>query len=125
MKTNDAPGAEPTLAHLFNVDLSDKLDGEDYWLQAAGIKYRLVPHTAESREKVRKLQPQLRVVPDDKLTHYTAENVVFPLCCVIRLSVRHTNKTGRVPGEYGVHHASDLVVPKDEEHLQMAAANIV
>lgn len=108
------------LKHIFQTNLSDRFSGEDYWLQVSGVKYALVEHSDQSRLEVRKRLPELMNVPDEELTHYTMEPVPIPLGTVIRISIRHSNKTGKIPGEYGIHHVAIHIVADDQVHQSMA-----
>ncbi len=120
---NENTGAK--LGHIFHVGLTDKFENEDYWLHVAGKKYPLVAHTAETLAAAHQQQPALAKYPQGHLTHYTQMPVPMPLNHVIRISVRHTNYTGKVPGDYGVHFVAIHVVPDDKAHQLMASQNQV
>jgi len=64
-----AHSTRPTIATVFQIDLSDMFSGEDYWLQACGKRHRVERHTAQSRAAARQAWPNLRLIPDDRLTH--------------------------------------------------------
>jgi len=115
------PNNVKTLAHLFHVSLTDKFEEEDYWLHVAGKKYPLAEHTAETLAHAHDAVSTLKSLPKGHLTHYTKDPVHMPLGSVTRISVRHTNKTGKIPGNYGVHLAAIHIVPNDDEHMLMAS----
>ncbi|MBC7800941.1 MAG: hypothetical protein H7Z10_09990 [Gemmatimonadaceae bacterium] len=79
-----------TAVHL---DLSDAIDGEDYWLQALGKRHGLSPHTDQTRAATRACWPQLAAVPDRCLTHFVTQPVAFPADRAGRVHVRHTLRT--------------------------------
>ncbi|MBO9202155.1 MULTISPECIES: hypothetical protein [Niastella] len=113
------------LGHIFHVSLTDKFENEDYWLHVAGKKYPLVMHSPESLAIAHAQEPTLAAYPQGHITHYTQVPVKIPLNKVIRISVRHTNYTGVVPGDFGVHLVAIHIVPNDEAHQLMATQNQV
>lgn len=110
-----------SLGHVFHVDLSDCFEGEDYWLHTPGCKTTLVRHTEETLATAFEQQPELTKISKKRLTHFTREPVKRPLGSVTRISVRHTNKTGKISGDYGIHHAAIHIVPNDEKHQLLAS----
>ena len=109
------------LNHVFHADLSDRFEGEEYWLQAG----KNIP--GWSMTKTAFVLPSARIpVYNPPLVEgspiilkalYQDSWAVF-LC----ISVRHTNNTGCVPGDYGVHHATIHIV-KDHEANRALALN--
>jgi hypothetical protein len=67
--------------------------GEDYWVQACGKRHRIERHNAQSRAAAKDAWPNLRSIPDDRLTHYTPEPVAMPGDRAVRVHVKHTLKT--------------------------------
>jgi hypothetical protein len=121
METNKTP---QYLNQIFHVNLSDKFANEDYWLHVASKKYPLAEHTADTRAEARQQQPALAAVPDEQLTHYTQEPVPLKLGTVIRISVRHTNKTGIIPGSFGLHLVAIHIVPDNETNQSLAVRGV-
>lgn len=113
------------LNHVFHADLSDRFEGEEYWLQVAGKKYPLVEHTEDSLRHALSQNPRLQSTIGGRITHYTETPVPRQLGSVLRISVRHTNNTGCVPGDYGVHHAAIHIVRDHEVNRSMALENAV
>ena len=115
----------PSVAHVFHVSLTDKFENEDYWLHVAGKKFPLVAHTPDTLAEAHQQQPGLAAYPQGHITHFTQVPVPIPLNTVIRISVRHTNYTGKIPGDAGVQFVAIQVVPNDNAHQLMAAQNQV
>ncbi len=108
------------LNHIFHVDLSDKFENEEYWLHVAGKKFPLVEHTKDTLSATLKQEPKLVAMPGGKLTHYTKAPVPMKMGTVTRISVRHTNKMGKIPGDFGVQSVAIHVVQDHAENRLMA-----
>lgn len=87
-----AQPTRPIIATVFQLDLSDMFPGEDYWVQACGQRHRIERHTTQSRAAAKEAWPNLRSIPDDRLTHYTPEPVAMPGDRAVRVHVKHTLK---------------------------------
>lgn len=81
---------QPRMKTVFHCDLNDAHAGEDYWLQACGKRYPLLPHTAETRAAARARSSTLAALPEHLLTHYTATAVDLPADRVVRVHSKHT-----------------------------------
>jgi hypothetical protein len=88
-----AHAKRPTIATVFQLDLSDMFPGEDYWVHACGKRHRIEAHTAQTRAAARNAWPNLRAIPDERLTHYTPDAVTMPADRAVRVHVKHTLKT--------------------------------
>src|SRR4051794_7074265 len=88
-----APATRPTIETVFQLDLSDMFPGEDYWVNACGKRHEVVRHTHQSRTDAKAMWPNLRSIPDDRLTHYTPKPVTMPADRAVRVHVKHTLKT--------------------------------
>lgn len=110
------------LNHIFHVDLSDKFENEEYWLHVAGKKYPLAEHTSDTLATTLKQQPKIMAMPGGKLTHYTQSPVPMKMGTVTRISVRHTNKTGNIPGDFGIQSVAIHVV-QDHAENRLSAKN--
>ncbi|MES2932998.1 MAG: hypothetical protein V4805_05865 [Pseudomonadota bacterium] len=78
---------------VFHADLRDAHPGEDYWLQACGHRYPLVPHTEQSRAAAKAYSSALAALPDAQITHYTQTPADLPADRVVRVHIKHTLKT--------------------------------
>ena len=99
--------------HVVHVDLSDAHPGETHWLHAAGRRYELKQHDADSRTSARAAAPHLEAVADENLTHYTEEHVTLPLDQVVRVHVKHSLNTfeSAEADSTGASHASMVPPP--------------
>jgi len=75
---------------VFHADLSDAHAGEDYWVQACGKRYPLVPHTDQTRAAAKAASKRLAATPDSQLTHFTQDAVDLPAGRVVRVHIKHT-----------------------------------
>ena len=107
------------LDHVFHVDLTDKFEGEDYWLQVAGRKYPLETHTEETLAAALSNAPELKAMEGGAITHFV-KDVPVRLGTVTRISIRHSNKTGKIPGETGISHVAIHIVHDHEENRRLA-----
>jgi hypothetical protein len=108
---------------IFHADLSDAHPGEEYWLHAFGKRHSLVPHTEESRALARVAAPHLTAVPDENLTHYTAEAVELPADQVVRVHLKNSlNTFPDAKGVHGVSHVAIHIPPPADQLETMAEA---
>lgn len=88
MNKQEAP--QMRMKTVFHADLSDAHEGEDYWLQACGKRYLLVPHTGQTRAAAQAASSRLAALSDHCLTHYTQEPADLPADRVVRVHIKHT-----------------------------------
>ena len=117
MQAGSTTSAIRTMRTVFHADLSDAHPGEEYWLHALGARHALVPHSAESRLRLRQQAPHLAQIPDHRLTHYTELPVEMPADTVVRVHLKHSLNT--FPAASGVHGVSHVTIhcPPPPERL--------
>lgn len=100
---------------IFHVDLSDAHPGETYWLHANGQRFDLAAHDSTSRTQARAQSPELATVPDEQLSHFTANPVALPGDQVIRVHIKHSLRTfPEFEGDSGSYHAYIHIPPVAE-----------
>ena len=111
-----------TMKCIFHADLSDAHPGEEYWLQACGRRYKLIPHTKESRQILRSKAPEFTSMPDECLTHYNEEAVELPADSVVRVHIKHSlNTFPNAKGKSGVSNVAIHCPPDSVSLANMAA----
>jgi hypothetical protein len=108
-----------TVNTVFHADLSDAHPGEDYWISVAGQRIPLAPHTPASLAAAHAAAPHLMKVActDSTVTHYTATPMALPAVSVIRMHLRHSQKTFNNPKcDTGIG-LSALYIPPSDSHL--------
>ncbi len=92
MTASSRRASEQTMKTVFHADLTFSYPGEEQWLKANGRKYKLLPHTDETRAKARAINPELGKIPDRQMTHYT-DAVDLPANQAIRVHIKSSLKT--------------------------------
>jgi len=115
-----------TLNTLFHADLSDAHPGEDYWVSVAGQRIPLVPHTPESLAAAHAAAPHLKAGRQNStLTHYTGTPVAMPVHSVIRVHLRHTQRTFSNPAcDTGIGLSGLYIPPADHQLAAMAEDDV-
>jgi hypothetical protein len=116
-----------TLNTVFHADLSDAHPGEDYWISVAGQRIPLAPHTPASLAAAHAAAPHLMKVgrTDSTPTHYTATSMALPADSVIRMHLRHSQKTFNNPKcDTGIGHCALYIPPSDSHLAAMADAAV-
>lgn len=86
----DSQNTQVRMKTIFHADLRDVDASEDFWLQACGKRYPLIPHTAQSRAAAKSSSTRLAALSDERLTHYTQEAVDLPAERVVRVHIKHS-----------------------------------
>lgn len=106
----------------FHADLSDAHPGEDYWVSVAGKRIPMVPHTQETLAAATRSAPRLSAGrANPTLTHYSANTIALPVHTVIRVHLRHSQKTFKNPkSDTGIGLSALYIPPPDHELTAMA-----